>query len=277
MKKRAKPSPQDAEKDSAQVSSALVRGLEILRSFTPQDVSLGNQELIDRTGLPKATISRLTYTLVNLGYLNYDENLGRYSIGPATIALGYSGLSSNAVVYMAMPLMRKLAEKTGVAVAMGLREQHEMVYIANARSENPVSLRLNVGSRLPIWKTAMGLAYYVGMEETQREILLEQMLATEPEHSERILRLTNHALEDFARDGFIASCGDWYSYINAVGIPFRPTDGTQLVAITCGGITDIAPRGICYAEIGPDLKKLVIELQERLLGNSSKASPNPQP
>lgn len=266
MKKRTKPSSLDLDKDSAQVSSALVRGLEILRSFTPNDISLGNQDLIDRTGLPKATVSRLTLTLVNLGYLNYDENLGRYSIGPATISLGYSGLSANAVVYMAMPLMRKLAEKTGVAVAMGLREQREMVYVANARSENPVSLRLNVGSRLPIWRTAMGLSYYTGMEETQRESLLEQMLAAEPEQAEKIRRLTSNALEDFARDGFVASCGDWYSYINAVGVPFRPTDGTQLVAITCGGITDIAPRDVCYGEIGPALKQLTIELQERLVG-----------
>lgn len=266
MKKRTKPSSLDLDKDSAQVSSALVRGLEILRSFTPNDISLGNQDLIDRTGLPKATVSRLTLTLVNLGYLNYDENLGRYSIGPATISLGYSGLSANAVVYMAMPLMRKLAEKTGVAVAMGLREQREMVYVANARSENPVSLRLNVGSRLPIWRTAMGLSYYAGMEETQRESLLEQMLAAEPEQAEQIRRLTSNALEDFERDGFVASCGDWYSYINAVGVPFRPTDGTQLVAITCGGITDIAPRDVCYSEIGPALKQLTIELQERLVG-----------
>lgn len=266
MKKRTKPSSLDLDKDSAQVSSALVRGLEILRSFTPNDISLGNQDLIDRTGLPKATVSRLTLTLVNLGYLNYDENLGRYSIGPATISLGYSGLSANAVVYMAMPLMRKLAEKTGVAVAMGLREQREMVYVANARSENPVSLRLNVGSRLPIWRTAMGLSYYAGMEETQRESLLEQMLAAEPEQAEKIRRLTSTALEDFERDGFVASCGDWYSYINAVGVPFRPTDGTQLVAITCGGITDIAPRDVCYSEIGPALKQLTIELQERLVG-----------
>jgi DNA-binding IclR family transcriptional regulator len=91
VKKRAKPSSVDVDKDSAQVSSALVRGLEILRSFTPNDISLGNQELIDRTGLPKATISRLTLTLVNLGYLNYDDNLGRYSIGPANYLAGLFG------------------------------------------------------------------------------------------------------------------------------------------------------------------------------------------
>ncbi len=63
----------------------------------------------------------------------------------------------------------------------------------------------------PHLKTAMGLSYYAGMEESQREALLERMLQCEPEHAERILRLTNHALDDYARDGFAVSCGDWYS------------------------------------------------------------------
>ena len=36
---------------------------------------LGNREIADRTGLPKATISRLTYTLVLLGYLSRDAAL----------------------------------------------------------------------------------------------------------------------------------------------------------------------------------------------------------
>ncbi len=76
--------------------------------------------------------------------------LGRYRIGPATIALGYSGLSANVVVHIAMPLMRKLAEKTGVAVAMGLREQQEMVSHRQCALRKSCFLRLNVGSRLPI-------------------------------------------------------------------------------------------------------------------------------
>ncbi|WP_204280159.1 helix-turn-helix domain-containing protein, partial [Raoultella ornithinolytica] len=80
-----------SDEELGQHASALVRGLQILRAFTPADVTLGNQELIERTGLPKATISRLTYTLVGLGYLIYDPLLGRYSIGPATVSLGYSG------------------------------------------------------------------------------------------------------------------------------------------------------------------------------------------
>ena len=79
----------------------------ILRTFKPEDDYLSNQDFIERTGLPKATISRLTFTLVSLGYLIYDESSGRYRIGPATIALGYSGLSNHPVIMIAKPLMQK--------------------------------------------------------------------------------------------------------------------------------------------------------------------------
>ena len=266
MRKRFKPITAPTEKDVGQHASALVRGLQILRAFTPADFSLGNQELIDRTGLPKATVSRLTYTLASLGYLIYDPALGRYSIGPATISLGYSGLSTSAVIYMAKPLMQALAFETGVAVAMGTRDGLEMVYIANCRPETPVTLRLNVGSRLPIWKTSMGLAYIAAMEEPIRDAIMQRLFTTYPEIRDEIQRAIDHGLESYARHGFVTSFGDWYSYINAVGMPFRPTDGSQLVAITCGGIKDLAPVEECLSNFVPRLRKLLEELQGGLTG-----------
>ncbi|TIU39960.1 MAG: IclR family transcriptional regulator, partial [Mesorhizobium sp.] len=251
MRKRIKPIVAPSEEELGQHASALVRGLQILRTFTPADVTLGNQELIERTGLPKATISRLTYTLVGLGYLIYDPLLGRYSIGPATVSLGYSGLSSSAVIYMAKPLMQALAFETGVAVAMGMRDGLEMVYVANCRPETPVTLRLNVGSRLPIWQTSMGLAYLAAMEETLRERVIRQLIETKPGTRDKIQRAIDSGLESYAKHGFVSSFGDWYSYINAVGVPFRPTDGSQLVAITCGGIKDLAPVEACLSVYVP--------------------------
>jgi len=41
----------------------------VLRCFTPLEPLLGNKEISVRTGLPKPTVSRLTYTLTKLGYL----------------------------------------------------------------------------------------------------------------------------------------------------------------------------------------------------------------
>ncbi|MGK9626070.1 helix-turn-helix domain-containing protein, partial [Salmonella enterica subsp. enterica] len=39
--------------------TALARGLELLRCFRTGESMLGNQDFVRRTGLPKATVSRL--------------------------------------------------------------------------------------------------------------------------------------------------------------------------------------------------------------------------
>jgi DNA-binding IclR family transcriptional regulator len=53
-----------------QFVNGLARGLEVLRAFRPDDGPLGNHALAERTGLPRSTVSRLTYTLTSLGYLS---------------------------------------------------------------------------------------------------------------------------------------------------------------------------------------------------------------
>jgi DNA-binding IclR family transcriptional regulator len=253
--------------DAGNSAASLTRGLEILRAFVAGDSTLGNQDLIERTGLPKATVSRLTLTLVNLGYLHYDELLGRYSIGPATVSLGYSALSSNPVVHLARPLMQEMANWTGAAVALGTRDGHEMVYLANCRSMAPVTLQLNVGSRVPIHRTAMGLAYLAEMEPDAREVAVDQILKVEDLREKELTEIISTAMKSYRKDGFVAAFGGWYSYINAVGIAFRPTDGSPLVSITCGGIVDILPKALCREKIGPELVRLVTRLRARLTGD----------
>src|SRR5580704_6893911 len=88
--------------------TALARGLEVLRACTPTEGLLGNGELVERTGLPKPTVSRLTYTLTKLGYLAYAERLGKYQLAPAALSLGYSALANMRIRQLARGPMQKL-------------------------------------------------------------------------------------------------------------------------------------------------------------------------
>ena len=46
------------DENDRQFITALARGLELLRCFSPKHQHLGNQELSQMTGLPKPTITR---------------------------------------------------------------------------------------------------------------------------------------------------------------------------------------------------------------------------
>ena len=57
-----------------QFATTLARGIELLRCFTADATELSNADLAQRSGLPRPTVSRLTYTLTVLGYLRHTQN-----------------------------------------------------------------------------------------------------------------------------------------------------------------------------------------------------------
>ena len=69
----------------ADPNRSLLRGLEILRAFRPGSDVLGNAEIAERTGLPKSTVSRLTGTLLQAGFLFYSPRHRGYSLGVAVL------------------------------------------------------------------------------------------------------------------------------------------------------------------------------------------------
>ena len=99
-----------------QFATTLARGLEVLRCFTPLEPLLGNKEISVRTGLPKPTVSRLTYTLTKLGYLRHNMRLGKYQLGSAVLSIGYPLLASMNVrqVAPADEGARRLLQRLGV-------------------------------------------------------------------------------------------------------------------------------------------------------------------
>ena len=60
---------------------ALARELAVLRCCAPVDRGLGNSETAARTGLPAATVSRLTFTLTSLGCLICAPERARSALG----------------------------------------------------------------------------------------------------------------------------------------------------------------------------------------------------
>ena len=69
---------------------SLERGIEILRAFRPGSDLLGNGELAERTGLSRATVSRLTQTLVGMGMLQQEPSRKGYRLAPAVLSLAHA-------------------------------------------------------------------------------------------------------------------------------------------------------------------------------------------
>jgi len=267
VRKRAADTAPDMDEkdhgDDRQFVTALHRGLDILRAFTPADRSgLGNRDLADRTGLPNSTVSRLTYTLLKLGYLVYDEGTGRYRMGVPVLSLGYACLGGLKVRETAQPLMQQLADDCGdgVMVALGGRDDHSMTYIACARAvRGMISLQLNVGSRISLARSAMGRAYIAGTNAVERAQILEMIEArTDPADWPRIRDEIADAADQIRRRGFYANLGSWQSDVNSVAVPYRSPQGdAPMLAFNLGGPAYILPRDRIENDLGPRLVEMV--------------------
>lgn len=255
----------DGEEKDRQFVTALARGLEVLRAFTPRTPLLGNQELAARTGLPKPTISRLTHTLTTLGYLTYSERLGKYQLGAPVLSLGYAALANMGVRQVARPLMQELAEHANAAVSLGSRDRLHMVYVEHCRSSSALSLRLDVGSRIALGTTAMGRALLAALPAEERQYLLDSLAKEEPERWPRIEAGIEQAMEEYRTHGFTLSSGDWDPDVNAVGVPLLPPHGGPLMAFNCGGPSFLLSRERLMSDLGPRLVDLVRNVEAGLM------------
>ena len=160
---------------------SLERGVEILRAFRPGSTLLGNAELAERTGLSKATVSRLTQTLVGAGMLQADPPSGAFRLAPPVLSLAHAMRSGSAVLAVAAPLMRAAAETHKINVGLAAPDRDEMVYLESIRYNRRASLRSVVsGQRVPIELTSLGRAYLHSAPESRRKALLAHFRRVRP-------------------------------------------------------------------------------------------------
>ncbi len=254
---------QDVEKDRNFVI-ALARGLEILECFKFEDRYLGNREIVDKTGLPKATVSRLTHTLTELGYLRYSESLGKYNFGPGLINIGYSFLSRLGVRRLARPLMQALAEHSQGAVNLAVREGLHMVYIDTYRSASNFLIQLEVGSKLPLGLSALGRAYLCALFEEDRTELMAQIRQSDEAAWPEVKAGIEQALKEYQEHGYCLSLGAWRKEVNAVSVPLILGEGFGVIAFSCGGPSFQMTKEKIENDIGPRLLNLVSNVKTAL-------------
>lgn len=234
--------------------TALARGLEVLRCFRPGVAALGNLDLARLTGLPKPTISRITYTLTELGYLRYHPDTGKYSPGYGVLALGFGLLAGLEVRELAKASMTDLARETGGAVALGAFDGDAMTYVEAIHGSSALYLRLPVGYRASL-DSAMGRAYLASLPAAACADVLERLgpAAPAPAAIER-------ARAELRDTGCCFAIGEWQSGINAVAVPFTSVTGEGVFVMSCGGPEGLLPEAGLRTQVAPALRAAIAGL-----------------
>ncbi|KAF0569687.1 Transcriptional regulator, IclR family [Psychrobacter nivimaris] len=208
---------QNKEENDRQFVTALGRGLVILAAFE-HDEQLTHQQLCQMTDLPKATITRLIHTLTMLGFLRTNE-YGQYQLGSSAVRLSATAWSRHDMVAAAEPLLRQFASENEVSVNLATEVEGEMRYHACCRSPARLSVNLQVGSAVPIARTAIGRAFYAASSQARQAIIInnlqENLSVEEFNHAQDALA---SSAEHYEKYGYTVSDGEFSTDILAVAV-----------------------------------------------------------
>ena len=260
----------ELEKDR-RFATTLARGLSVLRAFRASDDGLGNAEIAERTGLPKSTVSRLTFTLQALGYLTHARRHDRYRPGPALLALGNMANASLSFVDLSGPLMQRLADTTGTLSLLLVRDGGRMLIVKTWRPRNVASLWLEVGHRLPFHGSSSGHAMLAALSEDGFAAAVKDAAGDRGLTPAQALEDRRAAHNQIVTQGFVIT--DPASYfaanIHAVAVPFMARELGDPVVFTCGAMPDALPVDRMQTDVGPKLTATVRDL-ERMMGQGSQ-------
>ncbi|WP_344417502.1 IclR family transcriptional regulator [Pseudonocardia ailaonensis] len=136
----------------------------VFEAFAPEDSELRIAEIARRTGLAKATVSRLVAELVEHGFLERSGMSVR--VGLRFFELGERAARPRELRDLALANMADLRNATRQTVHLAVLDGAEVVYVAKLRSRTAPPMASRVGGRLPAHATGVGKAMLAWAEPT---------------------------------------------------------------------------------------------------------------
>lgn len=136
-------------------TQSITRAFAVLNAFREASGDLGVVEVAERLGLTLSTAHRIARALVLEGYLAQDLDRERYRLGPQALLLGQAAQRALGMD-LVLPVLRRLADRTGESVNLGLLDNDHAVVIQRVESNHPLRFSMEVGSRIELHATSMG-------------------------------------------------------------------------------------------------------------------------
>jgi len=208
--------------------NSLIRGFEILESFTPGEPRLTLQDLSGKTGLPKTTVHRFLKTLLTMNYVTLDYRTKVYSLAPRVMALGFSVLSGMDLRQTAFPYMEALSRETGQNVNLAVLDRTEMLYIERITVRRIINTNLHVGSRVNCYQTAMGRSHIAFLSGEEYDRLLQDLVKDKEaiKHIGRRGEKLDEILKEVRNKGYAVNDDEWIPGLHAIGCPVFNNRGT---------------------------------------------------
>ncbi len=214
--------------------TSLARGLSVIQAFSQKKRQLTISQLSGKTGLSRAAVRRVLYTLAKLGFAGSDDGRHFY-LGPRILALGYSYIASMPLATAAQPVLERVSHELHESCSISTLDRAEIIYVARANVTRIMSIDLGVGSRLPAFCTSMGRILLASLPAEDLESYLSQTelkrfterTITSAEKLRQVLRLVG-------RNGYAIVDQELELGLRSMAVPIQNPNGKIVAALNVG-------------------------------------------
>jgi IclR family acetate operon transcriptional repressor len=244
-------------------AQTISRAFAVLRIFCDHRGDLGVGAVSKELGLNLSTTHRIVRALVAEGYLAQNTNNERYYLGTAALLLGQAA-HRNFALEVVTPALRRLSERTGESVNLGVLVAGGAVVVERIESDNPLRFTQPPGTRTPLHASAMGKALLAFNPDAERQLLkgvkrLERI--TPNTHvSPRALRSD---LERTRARGWSVDDEESHTAVRCVGAPILDSAGMARAAIAAQAPAIRVPAHR-LDELGPEVASAAKEISALL-------------
>jgi DNA-binding IclR family transcriptional regulator len=213
------------------------RALGLLELLAQSRHGLTLSEVSAQMGIPRSSAHTILLSLERREWLRRSGRTRRYLFGPKLFTLANRALGGTSLREAAAPLLKALAQETGLAVHMAILEEGQAVLIEQAA---PPRRRLNtwVGKRMELHCTALGKVLLAWLpEEDARRILNERLLSRHNENTKASPRKLLEEIQETRKRGYAVDDEEAEIGYRCLGAPVFDSDGRVAAAVSVSGTT----------------------------------------
>src|SRR4051812_30684658 len=128
----------DKSSEDSGTGVALARAAEILFLFEPARPARDLRDLVEATGIPRATLLGILNTLVRHDFLLREAESGRYRLGYAWLRLADIRRNQSEIRQTALPVMRQIRDRIDETIILSLKIGDRRVHLDYVESTQPV-------------------------------------------------------------------------------------------------------------------------------------------
>lgn len=162
------------------------RAIDLLQALNQQAVSTID-DLCRRTGLPKATITRLLRTFESRGLVAQSTRFGAYHLAAGISSLNSGYDSKPRAIVAAVPVCDALTREVKWPVTLALFDVDAMVVRYSTIPQSPLSLlHSSINLRRSMVGRALGRAYLAFCPDDERDFIIESLKSSAREEDQLV-------------------------------------------------------------------------------------------